>query len=121
MFRIEAFVEDKKLAEALRVLAGLVRGQPSVAPVVNAASTKNGVKAETDGSIIMMFERYLRSRPAGTRLEPDQLRKWLTAHGKQPSSMHYLAGLAIKHGLLKRYGKSSKTYYVSTKPPAKKG
>lgn len=117
MFRIEAFIDDKQLAQALRALAGLARGQPSVTPVVNVHTKGKGApKAKTNGSLLDMFEQYVRTREAGASLSPADIREWIKANGRQPSSMTYLATLAIKRRLLRRTGKSSMVRYVVTKP-----
>jgi hypothetical protein len=123
MFRVEYFVEDKLLPKTLHVLTGLVRGPPVATPVANVREKGSGApKAATNGSLITMFEKYIRSRKPGVSLSPDDLRDWLKTHGKQPSSMTYLAKIAIEHRLLRRTGQSSNVRFipVGTKPVTKK-
>src|SRR5262245_45920053 len=73
-FRVEFFCDDRKLALALRALAGIARGAPAVHPVVNIAGedeeleTENGarpaglLRAATDGSQLSMLARYLHKK-----------------------------------------------------------
>src|SRR4249920_2361121 len=117
VFRIECFVEDKKLAEALRALAGLVRGQPSVAPVVNVSIKKNGkLEAESDGSLLGMFAQHL-SLFKGDKIPPKQVQEWLEEQGRAKASSSYLLRQAIGAKLLKREGKSSATTYRIVRKP----
>ena len=41
MFKVEFFVDDKRLGNALRALAGLAHGAPTAIPVVNAEPKRN--------------------------------------------------------------------------------
>jgi hypothetical protein len=107
MFRIEAYVDDKKLADVLRALTGITRGQPAVVPVVNVEEGgKGNPKAKTNGSLMAMFESHVGTLKQSD-ISPDDIRAFLKAHGRSESSMTYLATLAIKHKLLRRVGKSS--------------
>lgn len=108
MFRIEAFVDDKRLAEALRALSGIARGQPTVLPVINV---REDGTAATSGTLVAMFEAYL-GKSKKTEITPDEIRAWLKSHGKSPASTAYLVKLAIQHHLLRRVGKSSGVKYI---------
>jgi hypothetical protein len=122
MFRVEYFVEDKLLPKTLHVLTGLVRGPPVATPVANVQEKGKGApKAASNGSLIEMFEKYIRSRK-GMPLSPEEIRDWLKAHGKAPSSMTYVANMAIEHRLLRRTGQSTSVRFipVGTKPVTKK-
>jgi hypothetical protein len=111
MFRIEVFVEDKRLAEALRALAGIVRGQPAVTPVANVEEASGKPKAISNGTTLAMFEKYIGTRKSEAPLSPDDLRNWMKANGKSPSSASSLAVSAVEAGLIRRTGKSSSTRY----------
>jgi hypothetical protein len=117
MFRIEVFVEDKRLAEALRVLAGVARGQPSVMPVTNVAEGGGKIKAATNGTSIAMFEAHLRKSKA-TDLGPQDIRNWLKSIGRSPMSASSFASEAVKHHLIKRTGKTGSMRYVITRKKA---
>jgi hypothetical protein len=111
MFRIEAYVDDKKLAEALRALAGIVRGQPAVQPVANIEDNSGKPKAASNGTTLAMFEKYIRTRKPDTVLTPNDLRHWLKTNGKSPASASSLATDAVKARLLKRNGKTGNMQY----------
>lgn len=110
MFKIEAFVEDKRLAEALRALAGLIRGQPSVVPVVNVEHhPKSGkLKAKTNGALLDMFAQHITDLK---ELRPADIKKFLKDSGRSPGSSAYLVGMARKAKLIKATGKSSAIIY----------
>jgi hypothetical protein len=114
MFRIEVYVDDKKLAEALRALVGVVRGQPVISPVANVEENhpKQQPKAITNGTTLAMFEAYLGSYKSTASLTPQDLRDWLKTNGKSPLSASSLATDAVKARLLKRIGKSSAVHYT---------
>jgi hypothetical protein len=107
MFRIELFVEDKRLADTLRAVAGKTRGAPNVQPVVNAAP--NG-KAETDGGLVGMFAAFLRKANI-IELPPAHIGRWLEDHGFSKNTSSYLARRAVEAGILKKVGSSSATRY----------
>lgn len=112
MFKIEAFVEDKHVGAALRGLAGLARGMPVCHPVVNAQEDPKTKKlhAQSGGSLLQMFERFLLENRV-EQLKPDDVRAFIKAAGKNPSSVAYLVKLAVEARLIKRTGKSSGVAY----------
>ena len=103
MFRIEALVEDKKLGEVLKAMAGLVRGQPSVMPVMNVetASGPAGVKVVGNGSIVHMLGAYMR-KAHRSRISAKEIGAWLKSHGRSPMSASYVAREAVKARVLKK-------------------
>jgi hypothetical protein len=107
MFRVEFFVDDKRLADALRSLAGIIKTQPSVQPVVNMQP--NG-KAETSGELLTMFGEYLAKHSLLT-MKPKEIGHWLEKHGYSKQSASYVARKAVEAGLLKKYGSSAATEY----------
>lgn len=110
MFRIECFVDDRRLPELLRALAGLVRGVPSVVPVVNVEEDHpSGLKAKTNGALLGVFAEYVGklSGPFG----PTEVRDFLKSVGKSPTSSSYLMQKAVAARLVKRTGKSSQVRY----------
>jgi hypothetical protein len=106
MFRVEFFVDDKKLADALRALAGKATGL-NVQPVINAAP--NG-KAETSGGLLDMFGAWL-GKTKIDNLTPFEIGQWLASQGYSKQSSSYLARNATKAGLLKKRGKGAGTTY----------
>lgn len=115
MFRIECFCEDKNLPNVLRALAGLVRGQPSVMPVVNIVdervSAKNGaLRAATSGKLVDMLAAHLRQTHKDY-IAPKEIADWLQKHGKSRLSTSYVASMAVDAGILKKTGKGAATLY----------
>jgi hypothetical protein len=121
MFKVEFFVEDKKLPDSLRALTGLIRGLPSVVPVVNVdEGHHSGLKPKTNGALLDAFASHIMEfdRPFGQ----NEVREFLKSHGKAVSSATYLIQKAIKARLVKRTGSSNATRYHVIKrlaPPRK--
>ncbi len=110
MFKIEAFVDDKKLGDVLRALTGLVRGQPVVLPVVNVEEDEKELHAKSNGGLISLFAQHLAKYKA-TTITPAEIKIWLEKIGKSPQSGSYLAREAMAQKLLRRTGNSSATVY----------
>jgi hypothetical protein len=111
MFKIEVFVDDKKLAEALRALAGLALGQPSVVPVVNAEHSGGKIKAATNGSLLDMFHQHLTKTKTQSFRAAD-VKAFLKSVGKSEGSSNYLSQQAAKAGFAKKSGKGSAMSYT---------
>lgn len=110
MFKIEVFVDDKRLPELLRAMAGLVRGLPSVVPVVNAEEDHpSGLKAMTNGALLNMFTEHLArlNDPFG----PEEVRSFLKSVGKSQNSYSYLLGRAMAARLVRKTGKPGHIRY----------
>jgi hypothetical protein len=127
MFRVEAFVEDKKLGEVLMALAGLCRGQPSVTPAINIDATpgKGPVKAAGSGNIIQMLGSHLR-HVHKVRISAKEIGMWLKSVGRSPMSASYVARGAVEAKILKRAsnvkgGVNSGIYDVVNPTKAAKG
>jgi hypothetical protein len=122
MFKVEFFVEDKKLPDSLRALTGLIRGLPSVVPVVNVdESHHSGLKPKTNGALLDAFALHIArfDHPFG----PSDVREFLKSIGKAPGSASYLVQKARAARLIKVIGKSSSVKYHTIKrlpAPAKK-
>lgn len=110
MFKIEAFVEDMKLGDVLRALTGLVRGQPSVIPVVNVEEEEQEIHATSNGSLLEMFVQHL-AKSKATTMTPSEVKTWLEKLGKSALSSNYLMKQAIAAKLIRRTGKSSAVVY----------
>jgi hypothetical protein len=122
MFKVEFFVEDKKLPDSLRALTGLIRGLPSVVPVVNVEEDHpSGLKPKTNGALLEAFASHVArfDKPFG----PEEVRDFLKSVGKAPGSAGYLVQKARHARLIKVVGKSSAVRYHTIKrlpAPAKK-
>jgi hypothetical protein len=113
MFKIDFFVDDRKLATALRALAGVALGDPKVTPVINAAPTANGkgVRQLTNGNLLELFALFLQKTKLA-EVTPKHAKDFLTNAGRSPASASYLLRNAVEARLLKpSIGKSSKTSY----------
>jgi hypothetical protein len=110
MFKVEFFVEDKKLPDSLRALTGLIRGLPSVVPVVNVDEDHHsGLKPKTNGALLDAFASHIArfDGPFG----PQQVRDFLKSVGKAAGSAGYLVQKARVARLIKVVGKSSAVRY----------
>src|SRR5262245_22761096 len=86
MFKIEALVEDKRVGDALRALAGIARGVPVATPMVNAEPQKNGsMKAKTNGTMLAMLEQHLLENKA-TEYRAADFRAFLKSIGRPPGN-----------------------------------
>ncbi len=110
MFKIEAFVEDKKLGDVLRALTGLVRGQPVVLPVVNVEENAQELKARSNGSLLGLFTDHL-AKSKVTMLRPSDVKAWLEKTGHSPLSSTYLVEQAIHAKLIRRTGSAASVVY----------
>lgn len=113
MFRVEFFVDDKKLPDALRALTGVARGKPDVQLVINVEESpkRNGeLRPATSGKLIDIFAAWIR-KAHKSALTPKDVQAWLRSHGKSVLSASYLTKEAVRAGILKRHGKSSNTIY----------
>jgi hypothetical protein len=58
-----------------------------------------------------MFEAHIRKTKADS-LAPQDIRDWLKSVGRSAASASSFAAQAVKHGLVKRTGKSSRVRYT---------
>ena len=114
MFRVEFFVDDKRLAVALRNLAGVAMGSPSVVPVVNAVARGGKVTANGAGDLPDLFTQYLKTNKL-TQLTPSQMKDFSREIGRSASSSTYIAKQLFKLGLISKTGKGPHTKYVVKK------
>ena len=112
MFRVNFFCEDKKLADALRGLAGLAAGSPEVQPVANAVH-KNGKIQAASGSLEEQFFRYAKSNKI-EKFKSTDLREFCKLVGMAPASRTYMVKQLVKAGAVKKHGAGQKTYYTVT-------
>ena len=109
--RIEFFVKDNKVGEALRNLAGLAVGDPKVQPVVNGAIRKGKVVATNNGETVDMFLKYAKTKSM-KEFTPKDLRAFAKSIGKSESSATYLSSQLVKNGVVKRTGNTTNTRYT---------
>src|SRR5262245_687480 len=117
MFRVVCFVDDRKLGECLRVLAGLAHGHPEVQPVVNVEKHGSTLKAASNGNAADQFVVYARQHKLDT-INAQVSKQWLRKMGRSELSSTYILTTATKQGALKKIGKGNGTSY--TLQPAKR-
>lgn len=89
MFRIELFVEDKKLAPFLQAVAGLVAQMTPPSPVINVEERPSKISAASNGTLPDMFYADLRRRKV-KNFTTEESKTWLEKAGKSPLSYTYL-------------------------------
>lgn len=108
MFRLNALVEDKNVVKVLHALTGMV-GDLTIVPVVNAKVVNGKVQAETNGSSLDLFAKWLKGK-AGISI--NDVRGFCSANGMKESSANYILKRAREAHLLKaRKGKGGYTYH----------
>lgn len=128
LFRIEFFVDDKKLAHALRGLLGVSLGSPSVTPVINAEVNGKGkqkqIRSQSDGTMMSMLMAYINKSHKET-ITPKETAAFLQGNGFSAASAHYTLRQCTDARHLRKTGKGTHTvYYVVRalpKPATKKG
>jgi hypothetical protein len=114
MFRIEFFVDDKKLPAALHALMGVSHGAPTVTPVANAIKTKNGLAAASNGSGLDRFIAAL-GKHKGEKINAARAREIMREAGCNPESISYYLKGAREAGALRKAGTGSGTTYAIVK------
>jgi hypothetical protein len=105
MFRIEVFVDDKKLSGFLHACAGLVTSMSPPVPVVNIAKEEE-LEAASNGSIPDMFYNELKKKKM-QEFTPKEAHDILDALGGFSHSYNYVCKLLKqnKQAKLLRRGK----------------
>jgi len=112
MFRVSFFVDDRKLSEALRSLAGVAIGSPEAQPVVNAEKGANGtLKAATDGTITAQFIAHIRQHKLH-EVRCKDAQAFLRSIGRSKASATYMLQECVKAHALTRRGKGNATVYT---------
>jgi hypothetical protein len=103
MFRVSFNVDDRKLAEALRALAGVASSAPEAQPIANGKFEAHG-----GGSTMERFAPFLKGKATVSAAD---VTNWCKANGLASSSKGYVLKLAVRSGLLKKVGSGTKTGY----------
>ena len=119
MFKVEdVYVDDRKLGDLLKAIAGIAIGHPRPVPVINAEPHKGVVKAKGNGSnMVEVFTEYLAADKIET-FRPADVRAWLAKNGRSKLSANYIMKGLLKSHMVKRTGKSSATTYHVQRPKA---
>jgi hypothetical protein len=115
MFRIEFFVDDKRLGNALRSLAGVAIGDPKVQPVVNGVEKAGKVVAEGDGSTVSLWIAFVeKNQLASTKFKAITLKAFTKSIGRSPTSYGHFRNELIKAGVLRKAGgNGSNQFYMA--------
>lgn len=105
MFRIEIFVDDKKLAYVLLALTGHVVSLSAPQPVANAKRGPNGVQPVTRGDALELFATFAKGKKEVT---PADMREFCRKHGFSANSYSNMLRRVMDAGLLKRMKKTGK-------------
>lgn len=113
MFRVSFFVDDKKLANALRGLAGIAMAPGPVAePVINAEAKGGKIVAVTNGSKLELLADYLTKHKIGTFTPKEAMESIVPGIGMAKSSTSYMLKRAVEARVVKRSGKGNKAIYT---------
>ena len=115
MFRIEVFVDDKKLGNALHALVGLTLGDPKVQPVANAV-VKNGKVGAASVDLAGLFAKFAKERKLGSsQFSANVLREFCKYAGMSETSYGYAGKQLLKAGAIKKHGAGTKSAYTVAK------
>src|SRR5258708_7622710 len=110
MFRIELFVDDKKLAAFLNAASGLIHSMSAPQPVVNEQAINGGLKATTPASsMVEVFYGELKKRKI-KNFRITEVANFLSSLGRSAASASYVTQTLQKQKLIKATGKG--TYEV---------
>jgi hypothetical protein len=102
MFRIEIFVDDKKLSYILWALTGHILGDPKIHPVANAAMKNGRLQAESSGRQMDAFVAFLRKLDPKTIVTSAIVRDFAEKNGWKGDSCYSITTRAVQHKMLKR-------------------
>ena len=108
MFKVEFFVDDKRLGAALLALVGIAHGQPGVVPVVNAVKKANGLAPVATGSTMDRFAAALQEHK-GRNISANDVRAMMKPLGLTEKSYSYILKRAMETKLVKKTGKGQGT------------
>jgi hypothetical protein len=100
MFRIEVFVDDKKLVQFLNAVTGLVVSMTPPQPVVNLVSNHKNLKAATGGSISEMVAADIKKKRLSNITVKD-IRAILASLGKSTKSYGYVLDYLKRQKMVK--------------------
>lgn len=107
MFRIEFFVDDKKLGNALHALVGIAHGQPNVQPVSNAMKRQNGLVPIIKGGSSVEQMVHAIQKAKLTQVNVQQAGQLLKTIGLKPGSATYMLRRVAAAGFLQKVGKGN--------------
>jgi len=113
MFRIEIFVDDRKLSYVLWALAGHVLEIKPPQPVANAQVRNGKVRAKVQGDRVEMLMQYLRENKIKRMVGPSTVKEFCTSTGLSDKSYSNVLDKARRAKLLLRHkGKGAQYIYT---------
>jgi hypothetical protein len=101
MFRIEIFVDDRKLSYVLWALSGHVLEMKPPQPVANAQVKNGKVRAKAQDRVGMLMQ-YLRENKITEMKGPSTIREFCVTHGLSEKSYSNVLHGALKAKVLTR-------------------
>ena len=110
MFRIEIFVDDRKLAHVLRSLAGHATSVSTPVPVVNASAKNGKIEARSGGRMIDLFAEHLKT--VSGDLSAADIKSFCVENGLSSKSYSNVLNNAVRAKLMKRVRVPGKKKYA---------
>lgn len=112
MFKVEFYVDDKRIAQAIHALTGIAVGDPKINPVVNAVKKNGKLHAKTDGDVVSLFMDWLKQHKDLKELKADHFRAFCNHIGRPVTSYSAVKDKIVKAGgILRRIGTGSASKY----------
>jgi len=111
MFKITAYCDDRRLADVLHALTGIIHANPTVEPVANAQVTNGKVTAVSSGNTPQQLGDFIRKNKM-TEITPKQAKDWLKNNGRSIQSGSYVLKYLVDHGVLRKTGRGTGTRYT---------
>ena len=119
MFRLEVFVDDKKLSYVLWALSGHVVEMKPPQPVNNATMRNGKLVAKTSGDRVEMLMKHLAEKKITEMKGPDVVRDFCVSMGLSDKSYSNVLSNALRRKQLTRRkagkGKTSSFIYTVAK------
>ena len=109
----DLYVDDKRLGDLLKAIAGIARGMPRPVPVANIDEVSMKAKLN-GGNLVAVFAAHI-TKEKITEVGPKDVQDWLAKHGKSRQSANYVCQGLKKAGMVKRTGKSQNSRYTVVK------
>jgi hypothetical protein len=111
VFRVEIFVDDKRLAQLLHNMAGVIIGEPKIQPVANGAVQGGKPIAANSGEICDLFKAFVKKQKL-TQIKAPNMREFCKANGLSIGSYSYVLKKLYECKMIKKHGTGSTTYYT---------
>jgi len=114
MFRVEVFVDDKRLSQLLHGFAGVILGEPKIQPVANGAVKAGKPVSTNSGELCDLFAAYAKKHKL-EQFKAPQIREFCKSVGMSVGSYSYVLKRLYECKAIRKTGKSTKTVYTVVK------